>query len=117
MEKQIVECKPMKKIGFDVGGHSEYDDKVWATLNEIADQYSLFDAQVVVGRYSGKPKEIRQNYAFDHWLLLPTMLVAGAIIIGEEENEEKCQSYSIYIRHDDTIEAFCDRMKKVKQFY
>ncbi|WP_269145121.1 hypothetical protein [Pectinatus frisingensis] len=32
MEKQIVECKPMKKIGFDVGGHSEYDDKVWATF-------------------------------------------------------------------------------------
>jgi hypothetical protein len=117
MEKQIVECRPMKQIGFDVGGHSQYDDLVWATLNEIADQYGLFDAKVIVGSYTSNKKEIRQNYGFDHWLLLPTMLVAGAIIIGEEESGDRCHSYSVYLRHDDTVEAFCERMRKIEQFY
>lgn len=47
-----------------------------------------------------------QNYGFDHWLLLPTMLVIVVIIIGEEESGDRCHSYSVYLRHDDIVEAF-----------
>jgi len=119
MEKQmqIVECAPMRQIGFDVGGHSSYDDQVWATLNEISSGYGLFNARVVAGNYSDPKKELRSNYGFDHWLLLPTMLAAGAIIVGAEEKGDRCHSYTVYIRNDDSVDAFCERMKSIRQFY
>lgn len=47
----------MKQIGFDVGGHSQYDDLVWATLNEIADQYGLVYAKVIVKSYTSNRKK------------------------------------------------------------
>jgi len=112
MEVQIVEYKQMKQIGFCKGGNSQYDDQVWATLNEIAAKYGLYDVKVIVGSCYFNPTEIRFPYGVDHWLLLPTLLAAGAVIIGEDGSKENCHAYNVYIRHDDTVEAFCDRMRK-----
>lgn len=116
MDKQIVECKPMKEIGFVVAGHSQFDDQVWSSLRDIADGYGLFDAKIIGGTYSN-PKDLSDNLDLDHWLLLPTLLMAGATIIGQEANGEECDHYTAYIRNDDTIDAFCERMRKVRQFF